>query len=67
MLANEKEFDKNLEQIGKLYEEGKDCLSSLMIHHPPDIRSQSRLYEILREMRDISAVQLKANHEIKDN
>lgn len=67
MIVNEKQFDNNLDKIGSLYEEGKDCLSSLIISHPEDINNRTRLYEILREMRDIAAVSLKANHEVKDN
>lgn len=55
-----------LKELGDLYEEGKDCLNSLGILEE-DRAEWSRVYEILREMRDISAVQLKANHEIKDN
>ena len=62
----ENRFDETLKRIGELYEEGKDCLNSLGILEE-DRREWSRVYEILREMRDLAAVSLKANHEIKDN
>lgn len=67
MLANEKQFDKNLERIGELYEGGKDLLNGMMIHYPEDLKARDRLFQVLREMRDIAAVSLKANHEIKEN
>lgn len=65
--ANEKTFDENLQKIGDLYEAGKDRLSSLLLTHEEDWDSREELFNILREMRDIAAVNLKANHEIKDN
>lgn len=67
--ANERTFDENLKRIGDLYEEGKDCLSDLPIgsYHGGEMKSHSRLYEILAELRTLAAVNLKANHEIKDN
>jgi hypothetical protein len=69
MIANEKQFDENLKRIGDLYEEGKDCLNNLPIGalHGDEMKSYSRLFEVIREMRDLAAINLKANHEIKDN
>jgi hypothetical protein len=59
----EKEFDEALEKIGSLYEEGKDCLNNMavcMVEAPQDeIESKDRLFEILRELRDISALAYK--------
>lgn len=66
MIANEKNFDERLKEIGDLYEEGKDCLNSLGILEE-DRADWSRLFDIIREMRDIAAISLKANHEVKDN
>ena len=70
MLPNEKQFDEQLSRLGELYEEGKDCLSNL----PIAIMTESfetaaywRLREILTELRDIAAVNLKIVHQIKDN
>jgi len=67
MLINEKQFDKNLNRIGELYEHGKDLLHGLLLLEPSDQKSRSEIYEVLREMRDLAAVNLKRNHEIKDN
>lgn len=61
MLANEKEFDKVLEKIGK------GCLTQIISYDADAVKSKNRIYEILREMRDIAAVKLKAGHEIKNN
>jgi hypothetical protein len=65
-FSNEKTFDARLKEIGDLYEEGKDCLNGLSILEE-ERTEWSRLFEIIREMRDIAAVNLKANHEIKSN
>lgn len=72
MLANEKQFDKNLTKIGELYEEGKDCLNFLdsEIERYPDSASEeryNRLFKILSEMRDIACVNLKINHKVEEN
>jgi len=64
--ANEKTFDANLQRLGDLYEEGKDCLNGLGILEE-DREDWSRVFDILREMRDIAVLSLKANHEIKPN
>jgi hypothetical protein len=66
MIAQEKQFDDQLKRIGDLYEEGKDCLHSLSILEE-ERDDYSRVFEIVRELRDIAAVSLKANHEIKSN
>lgn len=69
MIANEKNFDQQIQRIGNLYEEGKDCLSNLDVdlgnpeHAPPFWR----LREILAELRDIAATNLKAGHQLKNN
>jgi hypothetical protein len=68
MIAQEQEFDDKLKRIGDLYEEGKDCLANIMpMTDRDEVRHHSRVYEILRELRDIAAINLKSNHEIKDN
>lgn len=65
-FANEKTFDEGLERIGDLYEKGKDALNGLvLLKEDHDLRAE--LYYILSELRNIAAVNLKANHEIKDN
>ena len=52
MIINEQTFDDRLKRIGDY-----QC----------DIESRGRLFQILRELRDIAAVSLKANHEVKEN
>lgn len=67
-LVNEAEFDSDLKQLGDLYEEGKDCVN--YFYADLSIESQekaSRLFEILRQMRDIAAVQMKVKHITNDN
>lgn len=68
-FANEKTFDEGLKKIGDLYEEGKDCLNNLpyAVFNSDERKSYSSLFEILSELRTLAAVNLKANHEIKDN
>lgn len=69
MITNEKEFDARLNRIGDLYEQGKDYLHELPIgsFHGAEMTAYNSLFDILRELRDIAATGLKANHEIKDN
>lgn len=69
MIVNEQSFDDSLKRIGDLYEEGKDCLNELPIGewHGNEMKNYLRVFDILREMRDIACVNLKANHEVKDN
>lgn len=60
---NQNDFDAKLDKLGELYEEGKDCLHQIYqpgTHH-------SRLYEILREMRDLAALQMQTIHWKSDN
>ena len=56
----EKEFDEALKLLGNLYEEGKDCLNNLECQQ--EQKEFSRLFEILREMRDLSAVTMQKLH-----
>lgn len=63
MNSDQEGFEAKLDQLGDLYEEGKDCLALL---YSPDPK-HARLYEILREMRDIAAVSMKAVHTIDEN
>ena len=60
-------FNERLKRIGELYEEGKDCLFEIPTGqlHGKEMKAYSRLFDILVELRDIAAVSLKANHEIK--
>ncbi len=71
-ISNEAEFKERLKQLGDLYEEGKDCLHSMfgavnMSPFPDDKDKHARLYDILREMRDIAAVQMQKIHWVPEN
>jgi len=68
-FTQESEFDKRLSRISELYESGKDDLNNITWGFlPPGERTSiTRLFETLRELRDIAAINLKSNHEIKDN
>lgn len=68
MIANEKEFDESLNKLGDLYEEGKDCLHRLTILDDNEgSKNYYRLFDILREMRDLSAINMKKVHFKNDN
>lgn len=56
------QFNKKIDELSELYEQGKDCLNSVDILHE-DRTQWSRLYEIIREMRDIAAVSLQSQIE----
>lgn len=69
MKANEKEFEENLKRLGELYEEGKD-LTGLLLPIPArevDLKAFGRLRAVLREMRDLAAVQMRHKHDINEN
>lgn len=66
MLLNEKEFDESLKALGNLYEEGKDCLFSLSVLED-EIEVRERLFEIIKEMRDLSATTMKKLHTTVSN
>jgi antitoxin component HigA of HigAB toxin-antitoxin module len=65
-LNNESEFDESLKKLGHLYEEGKDCLHQLSILED-ERGSYHRVFEILKEMRDLSAVTIKKLHTQSEN
>lgn len=63
-MSNEKQFNETLKIIGDLYEEGKDCLFSLSILEE-EHKYYHRLFEIIQEMRDLAATNLKVNHDVE--
>lgn len=68
MIINESSFDNRLSRISYLYEAAKDKINNVICAvHGEDQQDLIQALNILREMRDIAAVNLKANHEIKDN
>lgn len=62
-ISNQEEFNKKLELLGALYEEGKTCLNKIYQDDP----AHTRLYEILREMRDLTALNMQSIHWIENN
>ena len=68
MIVNEKEFDESLKKLGDLYEEGKDCLHSLSILEDQEERiNYFRVFDILKEMRDLSVINMQKLHFKTDN
>jgi hypothetical protein len=67
MIANEKEFDEALNELGQLYENGKMLIQKLQYEQQTmDWRATEQCYEflytILKEMRDLSAVTMQKLH-----
>lgn len=58
MNVNEEDFQRRLDEIGKLYEDGKDAI----IRQQPD-----EIFKCLQGLRDIAAVAVKQAYQIKDN
>lgn len=68
MIVNESSFDNNLSRISYLYEATKDKINNVICSvHGENQQDLIQALDMLREIRDIAAVNLKANHEIKDN
>lgn len=68
-ISNQQEFNDNLKKLGDLYEEGKK-LSSFLLPIPAthsDMKAWDRLREILKDMRDLAAIQMQRNHFIDEN
>lgn len=65
--VQESDFDARLKRIGDLYESGKDCVNSIICYDEDSREAKSKLLDILRDLRDISATSLKANYQVKDN
>lgn len=59
-MDKKKEFEKFIDQLGSLYEEGKDCLNSLTIIKDEQDKYH-RLFGILKEIRDLSANHAQQN------
>lgn len=63
-IMTPQEFDSRLKELGGLYKEGKDCLFNLSVLES-ETKYRSRLFEIIRDMRDLAAVALKSDCESK--
>lgn len=68
--ANNKEFNERIEKVGKLYEEGKECLFTIEPVYEPtqsEKHAYSRLFEILKQLRDIACTQIQDTHKLHEN
>lgn len=68
-ISNNEEFEQNLKKLGDLYEEGKDKLLLILPMTPTNDEWEAlyRLYDILKEMRDLAAVQMQHKHFLNEN
>lgn len=65
MNVNEEDFQKRLDEIGKLYEDGKDAVYSMI--SGTNRYETDRTLEALRGLRDIAAVAVKQAYQLKEN
>lgn len=65
MNTNEQDFQNKLDEIGKLYEDGKDAIYSMI--SSTNRYETDKALESLRGLRDIAAMAVKAGYQIKDN
>jgi len=68
-ISNEQEFKDNLKKLGELYEEGKKLATALLPApaSETDMENWDRLRTVLREMRDLAAVQMQHKHWVNEN
>ncbi len=69
MYNYEAEFKEALQKLGELYEEGKDCLNYIDKYNLPvdEQEKYDRMFGILQEMRDLSAITMKKLHNQSEN
>lgn len=68
MNSSEKDFQTKLDEIGKLYEDGKDALYSVVdFGNPSNSKNSRKVSDCLRGLRDIAAMAVKAAYQIKEN
>lgn len=67
--SNEKDFDKDLKEIGTLYEEGKAAIicAEHGIAYSDRKEACDEAFKCLQKLRDIAAMQLKKSHIITKN
>jgi len=68
-ISNQQEFNDNLTKLGDLYEAGKALTTKLLPLHSTkeDLQTWDELRAVLRQMRDLAAVQMQRNHFIDEN
>lgn len=65
MNSSEKDFQIKLDEIGKLYEDGKDAINSFYTYIEFD--QIVTALQALQKLRDIAAMSVKAAYQIKEN
>ena len=68
-IANKDEFENNLKKLGELYERGKTLTTKLLPApaSPEQMKTWDELRAILKDMRDLAAVQMQHKHWINEN
>lgn len=68
-ISNEKEFEENLKKLSDLYEEGKDLIALILPVNATanDLRNAARFRDVLKEMRNLTAVQMQHKHFVNEN
>lgn len=64
-ISNEQEFQDNLKKLGELYEKGKDALNEIFPLIPS--MQYDKIFNVLKGMRDLAAVQMQHKHWINEN
>jgi hypothetical protein len=62
-MINEEKFNKDLKEIGDLYEEGKDALNNWE-YTGGEAEIHDTLFAVLLRLRNIAAGQLQALHNV---
>lgn len=57
----ESDFDKQINQLNDLYEGTKDAINCMTVYTHSDMDNQKAAHELLREIRDLYAMELSAN------
>lgn len=68
-ISNEDEFEQNIKILSDLYEEGKDLIALILPVNAniADLRNAARARDVLKKMRDLTAVQMQHKHFINEN
>lgn len=63
MNVNEQDFQNRLDEIGKIYEDGKNAINGDSMYSNERIKS----LECIRKLRDIAAIAVKQAYQLKEN
>lgn len=67
MNVNEDDFQKKIDEIGKLYEDGKDAMYAIIDWNINGDQNATKALDSLRGLRDIAALLAKSAYELKSN